>query len=304
MNNIYATILKDSINPYNNKRFVSFEIQLPKVLLAEMNTHRALSKNFMSSRAIPNGSFLDIESFEPQYFRKNQSGMEASMELVDDIDAVRQEWEDLIGYCKAGSMRLSALGLHKQWTNRPNDWHVMAKGVLSGTDWENFKWLRDDTSAQPEFEVLAKCITAAMDASIPEMLVEGEYHVPYIKTERDDNGVLRYFDSSGEQLTFTEALKISTSCTAQVSYRRLNDSKEKALDIYERLFSGAKKHMSPTEHQGTPISTEGSVSPLNPSTWPEGITHVSRDLSLHSGNLSGWIQYRQTLPENVYMGDM
>ena len=254
----------------------------------------------MSSRAIPNGSFVDIESFEPQQFRKNQSGMEASNELVDDVDAVRAVWNDLITLCKAGSKRLSELGLHKQWTNRPNDWHVMAKGVLSGTDWDNFNWLRNDLSAQPEFQELARCLQAAFDNSVPEILNFNEWHLPYIKSSRDVNGVMYYFVSDNEVLTLDEAKKISTSCCAQVSYRKLNDSKEKALDIYEKLFSGAKKHMSPTEHQGTPIYTDLSVNPWNPLAWPLGITHICRDSSLHSGNLSGWIQHRQLLPDNVY----
>lgn len=302
MNNIYAKVLKDSVNPYNSERFTSFEIQLPKVLLAELNTHRALSKNLMSSRAIPNGSFVDIESFEPQQFRKNQSGMEASNEIVDDVDAVRKVWGEIIDFCKAGSKRLSELGLHKQWTNRPNDWHVMAKGVLSGTDWENFKWLRNDMSAQPEFEELAKCLVAAFDASTPQMLQHGEWHLPYIKTDLDVNNVFQYIDSSGQLLTLVEAQKISTSCCAQVSYRRLNDTKEKAMDIYYKLFSGAKKHMSPTEHQGTPIRCTSVNVPWNPMTWQHGVTHVTRNGRLHSGNLTGWIQYRQTLPDNVYVG--
>ena len=300
MNNIYAKVLKDSINPYNNKRLMTMEIQLPKVLIAELNTHRALSRNFMSSRAIPNGSFVDIESFEPQQYRKNQSGMEASIELVDDVAAVQKEWIDMIDYCKAGSTRLSALGLHKQWTNRPNDWHVMAKGVLSGTDFDNFSWLRDDTSAQPEIEELAKCINRCFEESIPQNLAYGEWHLPFIKTERDDAGILFYIDSNGDVLTLEDAQKISASCAAQVSYRRLNDSKEKALEIYGKLFSGPKLHMSPTEHQGTPIHSTSINVPWNPSTWQDGVTHVTRNGGLHSGNFDGFIQFRQTLANNVF----
>ena len=157
MNNIYAKKLKDSIAP-NGKRLTSFEIQLPKVILAELNTHRATSKNFMSSRAIPNSKFTEIESFEPQYYGKNMGGMQSSGEIVEDVEAVRQVWQKIIEVCKTGSLRLAELGLHKQWTNRPNDWHVMAKGVLTATDWDNMLWLRDDDSAQPEYQVLSRQI--------------------------------------------------------------------------------------------------------------------------------------------------
>ena len=297
VNNIYAKCLKDSIAP-NGKRLTSFEIQLPKVLLAENNTHRATSKNFSSSRAIPNGKFTEIESFEPQYFGKNIAGMQSSGELVDDVDTVRAVWEDIIDYCKKGSARLSELGLHKQWTNRPNDWHVMAKGVLTATDWDNLLWLRDDNSAQPEYHELARQIQEYFDNNEPEILSPGEYHLPYIRTERVGDGTLVYLDSNGDTLTLDDAKKISASCVAQVSYRRLDDTKEKALEIFGKLFSGAKPHMSPTEHQGTPIPN--STVPWITSTWQDGITHVRKDGTLCSGNLSGWIQYRQTLPNNVY----
>jgi hypothetical protein len=40
--------------------------------------------------------------------------------------------------------------------------------------------------------------------------------------------------------------------------------------------------------------------PFEPHTWEDGITHVDRVGKLHSGNLNGWIQYRQTLSNNVY----
>jgi hypothetical protein len=299
MNNIYARALKDSIS-LNGKRLTSFEIQLPKVLLAENNTHRATSKNFMSSRAIPNGKFTEIESFEPQFYGKNIPGMQSSDMLVDNIDAVRQVWEQLIQDCKDGSTRLSELGLHKQWTNRPNDWHVMAKGVTTATDWDNLLWLRDDDSAQPEYRELARQYQEYFNNSAPELLLAGEWHLPYINTDRDSRGKLVYLDSNSSVLSLDDAQKISASCCGQVSYRKLDDSKEKAIEIYEKLFSGAKLHMSPCEHQGTPIVDIANI-PFNPSSWSDGITHVRRDGTLCSGNFAGWIQYRQTLPNNVFV---
>jgi len=299
MNNIYAKCLKDSIAP-NGKRLTSFEIQLPKVLLAENNTHRATSKNFMSSRAIPNGKFVDIESFEPQFYGKNISGMQSSNILVDDVDEVRKVWNQIIDSCKEGSKKLAELGLHKQWTNRPNDWHVMAKGVITATDWDNLLWLRNDDSAQPEYRELAKQFQAYFDHGVPASLNVGEYHLPYINTDRTRSGTLIYLDSNGEYLSLDDAKKISASCCGQVSYRKLDDSKEKAIEIYEKLFSGPKLHLSPCEHQGTPI---GECEPFNVKNWQNGVTHVRKDGTLCSGNFAGWIQYRQTLPNNVYTKD-
>ena len=49
---ISAKVLADSITP-DGKRLTTFEIKVPRIILAEFNTHRVLSRNFASSRAIP-----------------------------------------------------------------------------------------------------------------------------------------------------------------------------------------------------------------------------------------------------------
>jgi len=297
-NGIYAKVLADSLAP-NGKRLTSFEIQLPKVFLAENNTHKAISKNFSSSRAIPVGKNNEVQSFEPQYYGANKAGMQ-SEGIIEYPDKAKEVWFDIIRACKEGSQALQELGLHKQWSNRPNDWHTMAKGVTSGTDWDNFLWLRNDEDAQPEFQALASCIQECFDKSVPQLLLAGEWHLPYVETFRGAKSNQMYYrGSDGELLTLEEAKAISASCTAQVSYRRLNDSKEKALEVFGKLFSGKKPHLSPTEHSGTPISSE--VVPFDPSTWTEGITHVRKDGTLCSGNFASFIQYRQTLPNNVFV---
>ncbi len=53
-----------------------------------------------------------------------------------------------------------------------------------------------------------------------------EWHVPYYADGKWS------FDSED---TLEDALAISSSCCAQVSYRRLDDSLEKARDIFNRL---------------------------------------------------------------------
>ena len=132
------------------------------------------------------------------------------------------------------------------------------------------------------------------DSHTPESLKDDQWHTPYVEHVWDGDN-LTYVDHNGDPLTLDDALKISASCCAQVSYRKLDQTKERALEIYGKLFSGRKPHMSPTEHQGTPI----------PNNVGEGvgITHHSWvDDSLYSGNFRDWIQYRQTLPLNCYRG--
>lgn len=298
-NNIYAKVLADSINSLGN-RLTTFEVQFPKVLLAEANTHRLLSRNYSSSRAIPNAKFVDVESFEPQYYGLNQAGMMAMQETIDDPGKAAKIWKRMIKYCKTGSKMLNELKLHKQWSNRPNDWHTMVKGVISGTEWTNFLWLRFHHSAQPEFQELARLISWQLDSNEPVLLNPGEWHLPYITTERVD-GVLKYFDKNYNKLSLENAQKVSSSCSAQVSYRNLDESLEKSIDIYDKLIGSDRKHSSAFEHCATPMQlinddVGSMLNCMHPSTWEHGVTHMRRDGSLWSGNLQGWIQYRQLIP--------
>ena len=49
---ISAKIVADSVSPQGD-RLTSLLITFPRILLSEINTHRMLSKNTSSSRAIP-----------------------------------------------------------------------------------------------------------------------------------------------------------------------------------------------------------------------------------------------------------
>lgn len=302
-NNIVARIITDSI--YNGHRMTTFELEYNRWILAEVNTHRVISKNSASSRAVPfekMTEMIDAAPAMPVHWGKNQAGMTAKEELSDnDISVAKTSWISAKNAVMTFSKHLYSMNLHKQVINRLLEPWSMMKTVASGTDWGNLLYLRDDEDAQPEFRELAICIRKCLEDSVPTELKVSEWHLPYVTTTRID-GVIKYLDSTGSGLELEEAKKISASCCAQVSYRRLNETKEKALEIFGKLFSGRKPHMSPTEHQATPIKKRLSVNEIfDFSTWEDGITHVDRNCVLHSGNLSGWIQYRQTLPNNVYV---
>jgi hypothetical protein len=49
---VKATILKDSISP-DGIRLLTYEIEYPRLVMVDLNTHGMLTKNSASSRAIP-----------------------------------------------------------------------------------------------------------------------------------------------------------------------------------------------------------------------------------------------------------
>lgn len=330
-NLISVKIVADSIS-HSGIRIITFELEYPRIIHSELMTHRLLSRNAMSSRAIPIKKMIEQVQQNPAMpvkFGKNQPGMqdagEHSAQLGDGYSA--EEWWKLAGLSAARfAAEFADAGYHKQIANRLLEPYQRMKTVVTATDWNNFFWLRVDPDADPTIYELAKAMKEASDNSIPDPLEPGQWHTPYVDHvygfEDIDDKECAVFEgycvldeeNKPVMLTLEEALAISASCCAQVSYRVLNTSKEKALDIYEKLVSGNKVHASPFEHQATPMTeyreiensdylTIGHINfPRDPSSWEEGITHADRQGQLWSGNLRGWRQHRQLVPDNAISG--
>jgi hypothetical protein len=125
--------------------------------------------------------------------------------------------------------------------------------------------------------------------SEPQRLNPGEWHVPYVNTYRNtiDNS-LCYTDGQGNDTSAEQALIISASCCAQVSYRKNDDSFEKAEKIFNQLIKSQPCHASPVEHQATPMHRPDCFADL-------GTTHIDRANQAWSGNLRGWVQHRKLI---------
>lgn len=61
---IKAKIVADSIDPRGN-RLTSCLVVMPRIIIAEINTHRMLSKNTSSSRAIPFKKMVEAVQNDP-----------------------------------------------------------------------------------------------------------------------------------------------------------------------------------------------------------------------------------------------
>jgi thymidylate synthase ThyX len=296
---ITARILADSVAP-NGQRMTTMEIEYPRFILAELNTHRMLSKNSASSRAIPVKTMhehMRLNPARPVHWGKNQPGMQAKEELTDnDLADVQFMWQraqqDAMHWAQQMSERA---GLHKQVANRITEPWMIMKTVISGTEWANFFWLRAHADAQPEIHELAVKMWDAHNASSPQLLHPGEWHLPYVKSHRLSSGELIYLDASDMPITTEQARIISASCCAQVSYRKSDDSYEKAEKIFKQLIESQPCHASPVEHQATPMNLS-SMRRSEPETWEPGVTHHSANDDLWSGNLRGWIQFRKLIP--------
>ena len=296
---INVKVIADSITPWG-KRITTVEWEYPRYIHAEIMTHRMFSRNAQSSRAVPVQKALEIieqSNVEPLVWGKNKAGMSSTEFLEGDaLGLAKSWWNRAKREALACSRGLIEVGLHKQWSNRVTEPFSTIKVICTATEWDNFFWLRDDPdAAQPEIVELARKTKKAFEDSVPVVLLPGEWHTPYVDFKFVNEGEnLReqvFLDSEGNLLTLEDALKISASCCAQVSYRKLDETKEKAIEIYERLFSGPKPHLSPVEHQAQVVTID--------TDWPNGVTHVDKYGKFWSGNFQGWIQYRQLLQSSL-----
>jgi len=266
--------------------------------------HNCFSRNAASSRAIPIKKMLQLVSdnpVTPSEWGSNKPGMQAGEELTGEaLDNVKYIWNYAGLRALHSASDLDMQGLHKQLVNRIVEPFSHIKVIVTSTEFNNFFYLRDHEHAQPEIAELARAMKKAMSDSTPEELQVGDWHTPYVEHFRDEVGALLYGHvGTGPFFSEEDALKISASCCAQVSYRNLNDSLEKALDLYNKLVTSVPVHASAFEHCAKVME---HVHQDNSShNWELGITHCDRGDRLWSGNFKGYIQYRQLIKDNVVM---
>lgn len=282
-----AEILADSIA--NTVRITTIAVTFPRIILAEQNTHRMLSRNTASSRAIPvktRCDYIEANPFVPEAFGKNQKGMQSD-ELLDPEANAKAEaiWREALADSLKHARRLAEVGVHKQYANRLTEPFSWVTQIVTATEWDNYFALRCHKDAQPEIQVAANLMREAMDKSKPVNLIEGQWHLPLV-SEADHAAVAEYTGTNKVlDHAFTNVLvRLSSARCAAVSYEKHGVQKSVAEEIGRHDALKASGHMSPFEHQA-----------VVGSWW-----------SFHGGEFLGnfrrpWVQYRKNLPgENVF----
>jgi thymidylate synthase ThyX len=278
-----------------NKEIITYELTYPRMIHGELMTHRLFSRNAASSRAIPVAKMVALveeQTAYPSQWGKNQAGMQADGEVSPATQgSAKYLWEKARDNACKTARDMEKLGLHKQVINRVLEPFQMMKTIVTATELDNWFWLRNHTDADPTIHELASLMLKEKQTHKPVVLQPGEWHMPYYS-----GGYWKI----GFEDSLQDALAISASCCAQVSYRVLDDSLEKAKMIFAKLIESKPCHSSPAEHQATPVTFSGIHAMQGiQSHWPEGITHTDKQGSFWSGNFKGWIQHRQLIPNNV-----
>ena len=305
---IKATVICDSISE-KGIRLTTFEIEYPRIVMSEFNTHRSVSKNSSSSRAIPVSKMLEHTkniNLKPVYFGSKKSGMQAGDELVgNDLINAKLFWEAALFDAITWATELDELGVAKEVCNRLVEPFQLVKVVCTATDWDNFFNLRLHPDSDPNICMLAYKMYEAMQESEPIELKAGEWHLPFVNVGWNGKGEMCYADDDFNFVELEQAIKLSAASCASVSYRTEGMTLEKADKIFDMLIKAEVVHSSPFEHLATPVKPKFNelgkvrVNCSEPQSWEEGITHMNKQGELCSGNLRGFIQYRHLLPNNT-----
>ena len=287
---INAKVIADSISPAG-KRITTMQLVYPRFIHSEFMTHRVFSRNAMSSRAVPVAKMIAQARNNPAlpiHWGKNQPGMQASQEsgslvvlrtyevaglppsevdlyeLHDDYLTAQEAWREAADRAAEVAEALAEAGYHKQVVNRLLEPFQWMHTLVTATEWYNFFELRDHPDAQPEFRALARAMRQAMDDSVATPLGLGEWHLPYVSQEEEQELVTAGYNPA----------HISAARCARVSYLNHDGTApvvEKDLELFKRLAGGVPFHASPLEHQARPAELSCTA----------------------SRNFRGWFQFRE-----------
>lgn len=273
----YANVILDSVSPRGD-RLTTFEVSYHRFVMAELNTHRAFSRNSASSRAVPFDrvrSDITKDPAVPVYWPRKGPGMYVNHEIdLDSQGSAIKLWHIARINATNVAARMDALGVHKSVTNRLLEPFQFITSIITSTPagLENFFAQRDSEQAQPEIRDLAIRMKLAYQTSTPKFVDYSEWHMPYL-----DQKDYAQFDSDTEHLR-----RISAARCARVSYLNQAGMRSWADDqkLYERLVTANPPHWSPLEHVATPYRT-------------------TRGKSRPEGNFDGWQQLRHLVAGGV-----
>lgn len=235
---------KNTFNP-NAPDLTTIELTYPRYIHAEIMTHRVLSRNASSSRAIPVNKLTAMALEDPAFFvsvGQNQPGMQPGNEVPDDIkEKFFNEWVELANINANYALRwANEYNIHKQVVNRVMEpWHHI-KVIVTATEWDNLFSLRCHPSAQAEFQVLACKMRDVINSTEAQELTSGQWHLPYVTEEEKQNNDM------------DTCLKLSVARCARVSYMNHDGSKpdiQKDIKLHDDLVGSHPIHASPAEHQ-------------------------------------------------------
>ena len=305
---INAKIIADSVNEFGN-RITTYVLTYPRIIHAELLTHRMFSRNAASSRAIPYKKLCEAvktDTFIPIAWQKDHKGMQGvDYHTGFKVKFLNFLWKTSMRCAVFMSNILSKSNATKQLCNRllePYQWYT---SIVTATEYDNFFELRS-----PQYEIFNKenelvkfkskkdamsnCTHPNQDESYWRATNKGQAEIHLMalaesmwdaKNESTPQQLKggdwhipfgTYKAADVGTLSLEDMIKIATARCARVSYTVVGEENKEPnydhdLKLHDRLLLSG--HFSPFEHCAEAMSKE----------------------SKFSGNFKGFIQYRKSL---------
>ncbi len=282
---IKAEIVAHSLSLQGDE-LMSVLCTFPRIILAEVNTHRMLSKNTSSSRAIPFEKMVEAVVNDPFIhiaWKKEHKGMQGTEYFTDKQEIYNKTANWLIAKNRAveSAIHLSESGVTKQLCNRllePFMWTTM---LITGSreGWDNFFKLRcpqyedqitckivksrKEISPLNEYEEYPKYFDDTLgwlqinkgQAEIHMMMLSEKIYdviqesVP-IQLKENEWHIPMITDLERYKLSTNDQIKLSVGRAANTSYTVVGDGKELTLEQAINIHDKCKKlnHSSVFEH--------------------------------------------------------
>lgn len=320
-----AKIIADSVSP-QGVRLTTAELVFPRFILSEFNTHRVISKNSASSRAIPVKKQLEkllSKPYIPERIGVNQSGMQASNYLAGRQLTIAQQGV----YRKRDRSIVGALEdlVGMEYVHRAFGENALSRIMVSGfNDNEDLQIVRD--------------IIDYYSATIARMRNENDFSAPEDFLNIHKQTLNRYLEpfmwhtvvATGTEWDNMFALRIHEDAQDEIRIpvdllrEAMSESAPKALEIgewhlpfiqpdeaaaaasdpekWQYVSVGRCARTSYETHDGVRdpdkdvflakerLLPHGHMSPF------EHVASPAEDANSWSGNFRGWTQFRKGLP--------
>lgn len=269
-------------------RLTTIIARFPRVVLAEINTHRVFSRNSASSRARSIKVTLRDVMEEPYIplFTRNRRGMSGAFSTAAERDRAITSWLQSRDSAVAGVLRLllgdmidpaltdrdivdeweawvdtyqsevylaetpdsRALSIHKQNVNRLLEPFMWHEAVITSSYWKNFIELRADEEAMGEVAAIGFLVQEALRVSEP---TREHFHLPFIPKSVREN-----LDRNDVE-TVTKLMFQSSFESAQISYADKSRQDRSTASAQKGLRLLRERHMSPFEHAAVSVEELG-----------------------------------------------
>jgi thymidylate synthase ThyX len=259
-------------------------------------THR-WARNFESFRAVPPEILIALikagKFFVPEKLASRVKGMGRGDALGDqELREALDLWHAHVIACVKKAERFLELDIAKEQINFFLQDLCFIRGIITTTipQLDNFFGLRlaendkGEPMARLEVHKIAYMMWEAFHASKPQQVGHSAWHLPLV-TDEEIHDAYEELDRNLDpnwQGVWEYWRKVSVGRCARVSYLTHDGIRDPDadIDLHDNLLKNG--HMSPFEHQGTPLGFPGAD---------------DLDMTWNTGSFGyGWAQYRKFIP--------